>query len=366
MIIHTEHVGSLLRPQPLLEARHRFAAGLIDAARLRQAEDAAVREALRRQQEVGIDVVTDGEFRREEFRAGFAAAVSNLAEEEFDLPWRGAEGTVLVRSRRWRVVGPVRQSAPIAADEARFLARNTSLPYKITLPSPGFMADRFVIEDESPYRDSGELADAFREILLAEISRLVEQGVPYLQLDNPGYAAFLDAGSRARMVAGGRDPDAGFRAMLASDVSLLSAIPRSSSTTVALHVCRGNNASHWMNEGSYAPIAEQLFGSLPVDRLLLEFDDERSGSFDCLRFVPPGTVAVLGLISTKLPQVEDPDALLRRLDEAAQHVDPAQLAISPQCGFATHAEGGNHLSADEQYRKLALAVETARRWFAGG
>src|SRR5262249_8901955 len=133
--------------------------------------------------------------------------------------------------------------------------------------------------------------------------------------------------------------------------------------TLGLHVCRGNNSSSWLHQGSYEPIAEELFGSLPVDRLLLEFDDERSGSFDVLRFVPAGTIAVLGLVSTKVARVAPADELMARLEEASAFLDPSQLAISPQCGFATHAEGGNHLSVDDQYRKLSATVEAAGRWF---
>ncbi|HTY72655.1 MAG TPA: cobalamin-independent methionine synthase II family protein [Actinomycetes bacterium] len=365
MPLRTEHVGSLLRPASLIEARHRFADGAIGREELTAAEDSAIVEALRAQEQTGIDVVTDGEFRREEFRAGFAAAVSGLEEEEFDLPWRGPEGRVMLRSRRWRVVGNVTRVEDIALGEAGFLAEHTGRPYKITLPSPAFLADRFVIEG-GPYATTADLAQAFQAIMADEISRLVSAGVSYVQIDNPGYGVFLDADARARMAAGGRDPQAAFRAMLAADTALLSSIPRDEATTVALHVCRGNNASHWMNEGGYDPVAEELFATLPVDRLLLEFDDERSGGFSCLAHVPKGRVAVLGLISTKVAEVESPERLMRRLDDAAASIDPDQLAISPQCGFATHAEGANLLSVEQQYAKLAVAAETARRWFADG
>lgn len=367
MALLTEHVGSLLRPEPLLEARRLFTAGQITAADLHAAEDAAILGALHAQAETGIDVVNDGEYRRTDFRAGFAAAVSGLREEEFERPWKSDAGPVLVRSRLWRVTGPVTQTGPIATEEASFVAAHTALPYKVTLPSPGFMAERFFTpDDRSPYSTVAELTDAFGEILGDEITRLVRAGVPYVQIDNPGYASFLDEESRSRMAARGRDPEQALAEMLDGDRRLLATARGAGTATLGLHVCRGNNASSWMNQGSYDLIAERLFASLPVDRLLLEYDDSRSGGFECLRFLPPGKVAVLGLISTKVAAVEEPDDLLRRLEEAARFVDPAQLALSPQCGFATHAEGGNHLTADEQYRKLAVAVETMRRWSGRG
>jgi 5-methyltetrahydropteroyltriglutamate--homocysteine methyltransferase len=364
-VIRTEHVGSLLRPASLLEARRRWSDAEIDASALHAAEDAAVVEALRRQEEIGVDIVGDGEFRRTDFRAGFAAAVSGLREDEYETSWYGASGTaVAVTARRWRVVGEVQRTAPMATDEARFLSAHARAPYKITLPSPAYLAERFHSPDvDAPYADVAELAEAFVRIVAEEIDQLVELGVPYIQIDNPGYATFLDADARDRLAAGGRDPDEAFREMLASDCALLEGVHGRDGVTVGLHVCRGNNASTWHHQGGYAPIAEELFAALPVDRLLLEFDDERSGSLDVLRFVPAGKVAVLGLISTKVAEVESADSLIRRLDEAAAYLDPAQLAISPQCGFATHAEGGNHLTVDDQWRKLEVAVQTARRWF---
>lgn len=359
-------MGSLLRPERLLEARRQHAAGAIDDSVLRVVEDEAVVDALRRQEAIGLDVVGDGEFRRTDFRAGLAAAVSGLREFVYDGQWKSDTGAVAVQSRVWRVVDRVQRTAPIATEEAKFLVRHAQTPFKITLPSPGYMAERsYDAEVASPYGSVAELADAFVQILADEAAQLVEIGVPYIQVDNPGYATFLDDSGRARVASAGRDPDVAFRDMLAADSALLVAIRKGGSVTLGLHVCRGNNASSWLHQGGYDPIAEELFASLPVDRLLLEFDDERSGGFDALRFVPAETVAVLGLISTKVAAVEAPDQLMRRLDEAASFLDPAQLAISPQCGFATHAEGANRLSVDEQYRKLSVAVETARRWCDG-
>lgn len=362
----TEHIGSLLRPGPLLAAREKFADGQLDAAELRSVEDNAITSALRAQEAAGIDVVTDGEFRRTEFRGGIAAAVSGLVEEVYDSTWHSGEGDVQARSRRWRVVAPLAEVAPLAGDEADFLADNASGPYKITVPAPSFMALRSFVPGATVYPSVAELTAAFARVIRDGALRLIERGVPYLQLDNPGYAAFLDQGSRARLAASGRDPDEAFHEMLTADRVLLEEINAGRGdrrATVGLHVCRGNNGSYWLNEGSYDAIAEELFATLPVDRFLLEFDDDRSGGFEVLRFVPPGKVAVLGLISTKVPVVETPEELMHRLDEAAAFIEPARLAISPQCGFATHADRGNKLSADEQYQKLAVAVETAQRWF---
>ena len=359
----TEHVGSLLRPDALLQARRRHAAGTIDADELAAAEDAAIEEALARQAAVGVGVVGDGEFRRTDFRAGFADAVSGLREEVRETAWRG--GTAVVPTRRWHVEARVARERPIALGEALFVREHTTSPFKVTLPSAGYVAERFFDAGaESPaYGSARELGGAFVEILRAEFADLIEAGVPYVQVDNPGYATFLDDAARHRVAAEGRDADQAFRDMLDSDVALLGSIPRDRGTIVALHVCRGNNAGQWLHQGGYEPIAEQLFGALPVDRLLLEFDDDRSGSLDVLRHVPAPKIAVLGLISTKTAAIEDPESLLRRLEEASRHIDPGRLAISPQCGFATHAEGGNPLSEDEQYRKLEVAVQVAERFF---
>jgi 5-methyltetrahydropteroyltriglutamate--homocysteine methyltransferase len=364
----TEHIGSLLRPTRLLEARRDANADKLDSAGLRAVEDDAILEALRRQQDIGIDVVGDGEFRRTDFRTGLANAIAGLEQRtlvgaQTEGRWTSADSET-VTARTWQVTGRVSRTAPIATDEALFMRENTSIPFKITLPSPGYVAERFGRNStDSPYGSTEELAQAITEILVAEIRELVELGVPYVQLDNPGYTTYVDQAARERIVANGGDPDADFRAMLQADIDLLNRVPRDS-VTLGLHLCRGNNASAWQHEGSYAPIAHELFSSLPVDRLLLEFDDARSGGFEVLGFIPAGKVAVLGLISSKVSDVETSDGLMRRLDEAAKFIDPAQLAISPQCGFATHAEGGNHLSEDDQYRKLAVAVETARRWFS--
>jgi 5-methyltetrahydropteroyltriglutamate--homocysteine methyltransferase len=367
-LLKTEHIGSLLRPEALLAARKRFVAGEMDEAELRAVEDDAIDHALRAQEATGIDVVTDGEFRRSEFRGGIAAAVSGLAEEVYEGSWQSSEGEVRAQSRHWKVVAPLTVVSPIAADEASFLSGHASGPYKITLPAPSFMAMRSFSPADAVYSSRAELTEAFARITSAAAITLIERGVPYIQFDNPGYAAFLDENSRARLTASGRDPQAAFREMLAADAALLDEINAGRGgrdVTVGLHVCRGNNSSLWMNEGGYDPIAEELFTALPVDRFLLEFDDDRSGSFDCLQFMPRGKDAVLGLISTKTPAMETEEDLLRRLDEAALFLDPAQLAISPQCGFATHADGGNRLSADDQYRKLSVAAATAHRWFGG-
>ncbi len=365
----TEHIGSLLRPPALLEARRRSADGEIDAEELRSIEEAAIIEALRKQESIGIDVVGDGEFRRKDFRAGLAQAVSGLEQKtSAGNPvagrWSATDTATAPASRTWHVVDRIERKAPIATDEALFVRDHTTKPFKITLPSPGYVAERFTRNStDSPYASTEELAEAISAILIEEIGELIELGVPYIQFDNPGYTTYVDEAARERIIAEGGDPDARFSAMLDADVALLSSIPRDS-VTVGLHLCRGNNASAWLHQGGYERIAEELFTKLPADRLLLEFDDERSGSFDVLRLMPKDKVAVLGLISTKVAQVESPETLLRRLDEAAQFIDPKQLAISPQCGFATHAEGGNHLSEDEQYCKLAVAVEAAQRWFS--
>ena len=349
-----DHVGSLLRPEPLLAARRRHEAGEIDDARLRAAEDAAIGPAVARQREAGIDVVTDGEFRRRDFRTGFVDAVDGFTMTTWDMPWRSGEGVTRVPSHTWIAAGRLRPRGRLAAGEAAHLLGLTDAPVKVTLIAPGFLEDRFWKDGVTDqfYASREEFAAEVAAITKAEIEALIADGVRYIQLDNPGYGAFLGRHAHG-------DP-AAFERMLATDIAAVAGVGRPPGVTIGFHVCRGNQSSMWMGEGDYEPIAERTFGSLPVDRFLLEYDDERAGGFAPLRFVPSDKVVVLGLVSSKTAAPEAVGELRRRIDEAAKYLDLGQLALSPQCGFASIAEGGNLLTADEQYAKLALVADVAR------
>jgi 5-methyltetrahydropteroyltriglutamate--homocysteine methyltransferase len=259
------------------------------------------------------------------------------------------------------VGGTLRQVRGLTAHEAPFLRQHAPGPYKLTLPSPsnfliaGYktgLSDRFY-----PTREA--MLDELVAIVRREIVALADAGVPYIQLDAPYYAFYVDAQARDRLRQDGVDPDQAFARSVAADSACLDGLRRDG-LTLAMHVCRGNSRSRWYAEGGYEPIAERLFGSLPVDAFLLEYDDERAGGFEPLRFVPRGATVVLGLISTKVAQLESPDMLRRRIDEATRYVPLDNLALSPQCGFASTAPG-NLLSEDEQRRKLELVVDIARR-----
>jgi 5-methyltetrahydropteroyltriglutamate--homocysteine methyltransferase len=233
-------------------------------------------------------------------------------------------------------------------------------PFKITVPAPSnFVPTGFQpgVTDRH-YKDRGELLSDLVAILRDEVQWLTGQGIRYIQLDAPFYSHYLDPQHREEMRRSGGDPDAAFEAAVAGDNAALEGISRSD-LTVAVHVCRGNSRSRWYTEGGYDAIAEQLFARLDVDRFLLEYDTERSGTFAPLRFVPPGKDVVLGLITTKEPWLEREDDVRRRIDQAARYVPLERLALSPQCGFASIAFG-NLLSQDDQWRKLELVVRTAR------
>jgi 5-methyltetrahydropteroyltriglutamate--homocysteine methyltransferase len=349
-----DHVGSLLRPEALLAARRCREAGSVSAEALRSAEDEAIAAAVGAQLESGVDVITDGEFRRRDFRTGFVEAVDGLELRSWDMPWHSGGGTTKLRSNTWVVTGRLRQRGRLAAGEAAYVRSLTSAPVKVTLIAPGFLADRFWQDGvtDRVYASREELAAEVAAITRAEIEALIAEGVRYIQLDNPGYGRFVGA-------HGGGD-SAGLRRMVDTDAAAVAGVARPAGVTTGLHVCRGNQASMWMGEGDYSPIAELLFAVVPVDRFLLEFDDERSGGFGPLRFVPSGTTVVLGLVTSKSPVLEPAGELRRRIDEAAAYVDLAHLALSPQCGFASVAEGGNHLTEAEQFAKLRLVARTAR------
>ena len=361
MAYRAEQVGSLLRPAELLRAREDRAAGKITLEELRMVEDVAISDALEMQREVGIDVFTDGELRRAGWLTDLAEAVDGFVPDRVPLTWHreGRDETEL--SIGQVVGGTLRPKRRVARHETSFLEQHAPGPFKMTMPSPSVfmhigykpgLTDRFY-----PTRD--DLMNALVAIIRDEIVALIREGVRYIQLDNPQYAPYLDPRLREEMRARGIDPDEAAHKAVEADARSLEGLGRED-VTFAMHICRGNSKSRWLAEGGYDPIAEELFQKLPVDRFLLEYDSARAGSFEPLRFVPPEKSVVLGLITTKEPELESEDELRRRIDEASKFVPLERLALSPQCGFASVA-AGNAISADDQRRKLELVVETARK-----
>jgi 5-methyltetrahydropteroyltriglutamate--homocysteine methyltransferase len=358
--IRAEHVGSLLRPAELLQARAEYAAGQLALEKLRAVEDRAVLEVLKKQVELGLDVVTDGEMRRGSWLTDMADAVEGFVSERVPLEWKGPGGGV-EGSTAHAAGAKLRKVRKMTGHEVPFLKKNARAPFKVTLPAPSnFMLASYKsgITDKY-YPTHADLLRDLVEIVRDDVQWLVSEGVKYIQFDAPYYSHYLDPQQRARMKQVGLDPDKELENAIAGDNAALQNVPRGS-LTLALHVCRGNNRSRWYTEGGYDAIAEKLFGSLQVDRFLLEYDTERSGGFEPLRLVPRGKTVVLGLVTTKEPKLESQQELRRRIDEAARFVPLEDLALSPQCGFASVA-AGNLLFADEQWKKLELVVKTARK-----
>jgi 5-methyltetrahydropteroyltriglutamate--homocysteine methyltransferase len=355
----TDQVGSLLRPAALLEARDRHARGELDDAGLRQYEDDAIAAAIRQQEQVGIGAITDGEFRRSYFHLDFFRHLGGVQLEGSIAASSDAGERVGFTPPRLVVTGKLQHQYPIMQRDCEFLQSQAKSLVKITIPSPSmlhFRGGRSAI-DATTYPE----LDAFFEDLAAcfqeEIRSLYDAGCRYLQLDDTNLAYLCDPRMRADAAARGEDPNA--LPLLYSRVINQALAGRNPDMKVAIHLCRGNYRSTWFASGGYEPVADVLFNNLDVDAYLLEFDDERSGDFSPLRFVPPGKRVVLGLISSKIAELESRDAILRRIEEASQHLALEQLGLSPQCGFASTAHG-NNLSEAQQWAKLGLVVDVAR------
>jgi 5-methyltetrahydropteroyltriglutamate--homocysteine methyltransferase len=360
MGLRAEQVGSLLRPHDLLAARATFVDGRIDLAELRSAEDTAIREAVARQREIGLDVYADGEMRRASWLTGMADAVDGFVADSALLEWHGPGGGTEKTTAKI-VGGRLHKRRMLTGGEVPLMKSLGAAPFKITVPAPSnFVSIGFKpgVTDKH-YKNRDELLVDLVAIVRDEVQWLVGQGVAYIQLDAPFYSHYLDPQHREAMRQSGGDPDAEFEAAVAGDNAALAGISRPG-VTVAVHVCRGNSRSRWYTEGGYDAIAEKLFARLDVDRFLLEYDTERAGGFEPLRLVPRGKDVVLGLVTTKEPRLENDDDLRTRIDEAARYVPLDHLALSPQCGFASVA-AGNLLSMDDQWRKLELVAGTARK-----
>jgi 5-methyltetrahydropteroyltriglutamate--homocysteine methyltransferase len=354
-----EQVGSLLRPPELLLARAAFREGRLKPEELRAVEDSAIAEAVGKQREIGLDILTDGEMRRGSWLTDMADAVEGFVSEKVMLDWKGP-GAGAEASTANAVGGKLRKVRKLTTHEQSFLKESGAL-YKITLPAPS----NFIVASYKPgitdqfYPAQADLLEDLVAIIRDEVQWLISEGVPYIQFDAPYYSHYLDPHQRQRMRDQGRDPDQELETGIAGDNAAIAGLAREG-ITLALHVCRGNSRSRWYTEGGYDAIAEKLFQTLNVDRFLLEYDSERSGGFEPLRLVPRGKTVVLGLITTKEARMESLADLRHRVDEAARYLPLENLAISPQCGFASVA-AGNLLSIEDQWRKLALVVEAARQ-----
>ena len=373
-LLRADVVGSLLRPAAWREARAAFDEGRMQENEFRRIEDEAVRDAIRFQESLGLKVVTDGEIRRLNFQDSFGAAVSGFAASattlratearvaggsamaRFDMPDLHQHGPAVTRRRP--ALRRLKLERNLLLEEYRFARTAAKRPVKVTLIGPDRISQRFAHEEsQTVYAD----ADAFLADVVAierqMISAVVAAGCRYVQIDAPGYTAYVDEPSLEAMRSRGEDPMRNFERSLAADAEVMRGFD---GVTFGIHLCRGNQHSMWHREGHYDAIAERLFNALPHQRFLLEYDSPRAGSFEPLRHVPKGKVCVLGLVSTKVPELETPDALARRINEAARYLPLEQLALSPQCGFASDV-AGNRITEDDQKRKLEVVIETARR-----
>ena len=362
---HTDVVGSLLRPQALLDARQRFEQGELEPAEFKRIEDAAVDAAVELQEQAGLDVVTDGEMRRLSFQSGLPDAVEGFGEVPLDAylwgEWHGDEQVgdrATERPPRLGVREPLRRRRHIAAEELTYLRGRTSRIAKITLTSPSLYANLWSPElslDAYPTLDS--FLEDVVEIMRDEVRELSRLGATYLQLDAPHYPLLIDPATRAFYESQGWSLERWLDRGIELDNWVMQGHP---GVTFGFHLCRGNQGSRWLASGGYEPIARRVFAGVGAHRLLLEYDDERSGSFQPLEHVPDDRMVVLGLVTTKSGRRETPDELERRIREAATHVDLERLAISPQCGFATSVVG-NAITTDDQRAKLEVLARTAER-----
>jgi 5-methyltetrahydropteroyltriglutamate--homocysteine methyltransferase len=357
-----DHVGSLLRPANLLRARADRAAGKITEDELRYAEDDAIRDVVAMQADVGLRSATDGEFRRTSWHMDFIYQLGGVdkADGSIRVKMHNAEGDVEFTAPAMHINGPIRLNETIFGDDYVFLRSETGagVTAKLTIPSPSmvhYRGGRAAI-DPAVYSDEDEFWDDLSAAYADQVRGIAELGCTYLQLDDTSLAYLNDPAQRAELAARGDDADRQHLRYIKQINAALAGRPEGLAVTT--HMCRGNFRSSWAAEGSYDFVAEALFSELNVDGFFLEYDDERSGSFAPLRFVPPGKMVVLGLVTTKRGELESKDTLKRRIDEATQYIPLEQLCLSPQCGFSSTVEG-NVLSYEQQVAKLRLIAETA-------
>ena len=357
-----DHVGSLLRPAAIIEARARYRDGALTAAGLREIEDREIEAMIPRLAETGIRSITDGEYRREWFHLDFLRQLGGVTVEGMIAATSDSEETVDQAPPRITVTGPLTHQRDIQIDDYRFVADRTpsGCLAKVAIPSPTmahFRGGRAGIDIES-YPDLDVFFDDLARVYRDEIAALYAAGCRYLQLDDTNLAYLCDPGMRQGAVDRGDDPDELPRTYAALINAALK--DRPGDLTVGIHLCRGNFRSTYFASGGYEPVAEVLFNELTVDAYFLEYDDERSGDFAPLRFVPDDKTVVLGLVTSKFPELEPVDELAARIDDAARHVPLERLCLSPQCGFSSTIHG-NVMTEDQQWAKLRHVVDVAER-----
>lgn len=356
-----DQVGSLLRPERLVVARDKAAAGEIDADELRGIEDECIVDAVRLQEEAGLQGVTDGEYRRYMWHLDFLEQIEGvkIIEGNFVSHFRKDDGTeVGMAPPTMTVEEKLRHSHDIQLRDFEYLRSVTERTPKVCIPSPSmlhFRGGRKAI-DERVYPDLDDFYGDLAAVYNAEVQRLAEKGLRYLQLDDTNFAYLCDGKIREATRAMGEDPDELPRTYCRLINASIAGRPDDMAVTV--HMCRGNFRSAWVAQGGYEPVADILFNELDVDGFFMEYDDERSGDFAPLRFLPAGKTVVLGIMTTKRPDLESKDELKRRIDAAAKYASLEQLAISPQCGFSSTVHG-NDLTIDDERAKLARLVEVA-------
>jgi len=356
---HAEHIGSFLRPPELIEAARKVRDGALEVAAFRAVQDRAVRDIVAFQEGIGLQSISDGEFRRRGWSAGFIDAVAGFGLRNGTLGFRDLRGDIGVVSSPY-AKERIRRVRPIVADEFRFLRSVATRTPKVTIPSPTvmhyFLGPRSITPEA--YRDIEAYFADLVAIYRAEVEELAAAGCTYLQLDDTALACHCDVYARADVKLRGEDPDKLTEryAKLIND-----AIGgRPATMTVAMHLCRGNLKGAWMAEGGYEPVADAMFNRIAVDAYFLEYDSPRAGDFAPLRHVPAHKSVVLGLVSTKMSALESKDELKRRIEEASRHVALERLGLSPQCGFSSAPGSGQVITHDDQRRKLELVLDVAR------
>ena len=356
-----DHVGSLLRPPALLKAREQRQKNEISAEALQRAEDQAIRDVVKLQEDVGLKSVTDGEYRRTFWHLDFLERFENatIVPPSVKAHFHTHTGEVEFAPPGVKVEGKLRRPKPIFVDHFKFLKSVAHQTPKQTIPSPStmhFRGGRNAI-DRKAYPELAEFYADLGRVYAEEVKDMAAAGCRYLQLDEVNFAYLCDPKLQEQVRLIGEDPKTlphTYAKLINASIST-----RPQDMVISMHLCRGNFKSAWVAEGGYEPVAEALFNEINVDGYFLEYDDERSGDFSPLRFLPKGKTVVLGLVTTKLARLEDKDALKRRIDEAAKYAPLEQLALSPQCGFSSTVHG-NDITVDDEVKKLRLVVETAR------
>lgn len=363
-LLRADHTGGFRKPDQLRDIYVRFAEGQAAEDEVRRVQDESVKTLIRQEEAHDLPVLSDGEYRRRQFQESFGEAVTGfnslpgavyLGGQAEQAPTRrvesGPSGAGPAVLHRLPTVSRLQLVRNVPLEEYRFAAPLTERPVKVTLVGPDRVSQRFEWEtSHAVYDGMDEFVDDVVRLQRQMVAELVEAGCPYIQLDEPGYTAYVDEPSLEKMRARGEDPTRNLERSIAADNAVIDGFP---DVTFGIHICRGGGASGYHRDGRYEAIAEQLFSNLRCQRLLLEYDTDQSGGFDSLRFIPKGTVAVLGLISTRVPEVESSDHLMRRIEEASRYLPLEQLALSPRCGLG--------LPDDAIWRKVDVMVETAAR-----